>query len=106
MEAPCTSLGKGVRIMSGGETELINAIPWAQFGLAGLFGVFALMLTKYFLAHLEKREDTFMRFLDGEREQRRQLMEQANGTMVEVARRLDALTNAIRSVQNAKGKER
>lgn len=32
--------------------EALIAGPWTQFGIAGLFGLFAVLLIRYFLNHL------------------------------------------------------
>lgn len=44
--------------------------PWAQFGLAGLFAVFALTLLAIFMRHVENVNAQWRSFLDKEREQR------------------------------------
>jgi hypothetical protein len=38
--------------------------PWVEFGLAGLFGVFALILTKYFLDFLDKSNERWAERFD------------------------------------------
>ena len=32
-------------------------VPWLEWGLAGLFGVFALVLTRFFLSFLDRQMD-------------------------------------------------
>ena len=38
--------------------------PWVEFGLAGLFGVFALVMTRTFLNHLSEQSEQWRKRLD------------------------------------------
>ena len=42
----------------------MDVSPWVEFGLAGLFGVFALVLTRTFLNHLSEQSKQWRQGLD------------------------------------------
>jgi hypothetical protein len=54
---------------------MVDPTPWAEFGLAGLFGIFALILTGLFLNFQAKQMDAWREALTGLNETIRKLSE-------------------------------
>jgi len=61
-----------------------SLIGWTEFGLAGLFGVFALVLTSMFLKFLKTQQETFREHLDNEREARNKNQDKLDASLKEL----------------------
>lgn len=70
-------------------TLLINA------GVAGVFAIFAIFITKEFIKFLTTQNELWRKYLDGEREQRSATMESARESMNTVATSLAELSKQI-----------
>jgi uncharacterized membrane protein len=86
--------------------EQIATIPWAEFGLAGLFGVFALAVGWRVFAFIDKTQEAngklrgeerkeFLEHLKDEREQRREVATRNQNCIKEVSNSLNDLNITI-----------
>lgn len=72
------------------DTSTINLL--INSGVAGVFALFALKIFDRFTAYMEKRDQAFLAFLEGERSQRMQVMGDAQEAMtrlIEILGRID-----------------
>lgn len=70
-------------------------VGWTEFGLAGLFGVFALVLTSMYMKFLKHQQELFADFMTAERAQREKTAERLD-------RRLDALNQTLTKLNGGK----
>ena len=89
--------------------DVVTGIAWQEFGLAGLFGVFALIVGWRVFAFIDKTQTTngemrkserteFLDHLRDEREQRKEIMIVAQGSMKEVGKSLSDLNVTIQKM--------
>ena len=67
--------------------EALSGFGWAEFGLAGLFGLFAIIITSMFLKFLKTQQELFRTFLEAER--------------ISVDKRHDKLDTSLRDLTSA-----
>ena len=89
--------------------DQIAGIAWQEFGLAGLFGVFAIIVGWRVFAFIDKTQTTngemrnserseFMEHLKGEREQRKEIMLAAQDSMKDVGKSISDLNVTIQKM--------
>jgi hypothetical protein len=89
--------------------ETIAGIAWQEFGLAGLFGVFAIIVGWRVFSFIDKTQATngemrqserteFLGHLKEEREQRKEIMVGAQQSMKEVGKSLSDLNVTIQKM--------
>lgn len=89
--------------------EQIAGIAWQEFGLAGLFGVFAIIVGWRVFAFIDKTQTTngemrkaerseFMGHLKDEREQRKEIMQAAQASMKDVGKSISDLNVTIQKM--------
>jgi hypothetical protein len=64
-------------------------------GIAGIFAVFAIQLWRMTLKSLDESRKNFMEFLDEEKKQRREIMREAQRSIIRMNDSIDKLHNAI-----------
>ena len=73
-------------------------------GVAGVFAVFALVMTREFIKHIDKKNSRSSELMKHDREQRDRIMKDAMNMMADLNKTLSDLTLAVRGV-NGKDNE-
>lgn len=72
-----------------------SLMGWTEFGLAGLFGIFALVLTSMYMKFLKTQQELFADFMVAERKSREDTSERLD-------RRLDTLNQTLTKMNGGK----
>lgn len=89
--------------------EQIAGIAWQEFGLAGLFGIFSIIVGWRVFAFIDKTQTTngeqrteerkdFLNHLEAERAQRKEFFNQAQDNTKEVAKSISDLNATIQKL--------
>lgn len=75
---------------------------WSQYGPAGLFGLFALACIGLFLRYLTSQSKEWREHLKAERDQRKEVMTMANGSLLKLSDSIQQLDKTIDKLNGGK----